>query len=92
MTPEDAETDGDTWTISSTAVLDVFESAERSYLEADEIAESLDCDPSLVVDELRKLESSGRVASRQSVGRVLWWDPAGTTSPRDGIAVDQNIF
>lgn len=62
-----------TETVTPDAVLDVFEAVEGPVVTSGDVAEALDCSRDTARRKLRELESVGRVASRTTAGRVVWW-------------------
>ncbi|WP_121744024.1 HTH domain-containing protein [Natronorubrum halophilum] len=73
----------DTTTLAD--VLDVFDAVEGPVVTSGDIAESLDCSRETARRKLRALEEDGRVASRKTAGRVVWWrtDPTATDGDVD---------
>ncbi len=66
------------------AVLGVFESVDGPVVTSGDVAEALDCSRDTARRKLRALQARGRVASRTTAGRVVWW----LVAPRDPRGVD----
>jgi len=54
-------------------VLTVFESVDGPIVTSADVAEAFDCSRETARRKLRTLEDQGRVASRKTAGRVVWW-------------------
>lgn len=77
-----------TETITLDSVLDVFETVDGPVVTSGDVAESLECSRETARRKLRTLEEQGRVASRKTAGRVVWWivdeqEPARGVDPDD---------
>ena len=72
-----------TETVTPEAVLDVFEAVDGPVVTSGDVAEALDCSRDTARRKLRELESAGRVASRTTAGRVVWWLADTRTEPSD---------
>lgn len=82
------ETGRYTETVTPGAVLDVFESVDGPVVTSGDVADALDCSRETARRKLRTLETNGRVASRKTAGRVIWWpvddpEPATEINPDD---------
>lgn len=62
-----------TETVSLGDVLGVVETIQGPVVTSGDIAESLDCSHETARRKLRRLEEQGRLASRKTAGRVVWW-------------------
>lgn len=60
-------------TVSLEDVLGVFGAVKGPVVTSGDVAESLDCSRETARRKLRALEEQGRVASRKTAGRVVWW-------------------
>ncbi|PGF16635.1 hypothetical protein CP556_11245 [Natrinema sp. CBA1119] len=79
-----------TETVTVDAVLGVFESVDGPVVTSGDVAEALECSRETARRKLRTLESQGRVASRKTAGRVIWWlvedsEPIGEINPDDSF-------
>lgn len=77
-----------TETVTLDDVLGVFETVEGPVVTSGDVAEALDCSRETARRKLRTLEEQGRVASRKTAGRVVWWvvnaqEPARGVDPGD---------
>lgn len=77
-----------TETVTLADVLGVFEDVEGPVVTSGDVAEARDCSRETARRKLRTLEEQGRVASRKTAGRVVWWivddqDPARGVDPDD---------
>lgn len=73
-------------TVTPEDVLGVFETVEGPVVTSGDVAEVLDCSPETARRKLGTLEGQGRVASRKTAGRVVWWiveEPARGIDPDD---------
>jgi biotin operon repressor len=75
-------------TVTLDDVLGVFESVEGPVVTSGDVADALECSRETARRKLRTLEEQGRVASRKTAGRVVWWvvddqDPARGVDPDD---------
>lgn len=86
---------GDSGQYSETVTLDatmaVFETVEGPVVTSSDVAESLDCSRETARRKLRALEEQGRVASRKTAGRVVWWASDDERSVR-GIDPDDSFW
>jgi hypothetical protein len=62
-----------TETVTPDDVLGVFEAVAGPVVTSGDVAEALDCSRETARRKLRTLEARGRVASRKTAGRVVWW-------------------
>lgn len=62
-----------TETVTLDAVLGIFEDVAGPVVTSGDVAEALDCSRETARRKLRTLEEQGRVASRKTAGRVVWW-------------------
>lgn len=90
MSREREDTGRYTETATLDDVLDVFESVEGPVVTSGDVAEALDCSRETARRKLRTLEERGRVASRKTAGRVVWWvgderEPARGIDPDDAF-------
>jgi len=60
-------------TISPGDVLGVFGTVDGPVVTSGDVADALDCSRETARRKLRTLEEWGRVASRKTAGRVVWW-------------------
>lgn len=67
-------------------VLGVFEAVEGPVVTSGDVTEALDCSRETARRKLRALEAQGRVASRKTAGRVVWW----TVRDHDAAGIDQD--
>lgn len=63
-------------------VLDVFELIEGPVVTSGDVAHILDCSHETARRKLRALEGGGRLASRKTAGRVVWWVVDDRETPR----------
>lgn len=75
-------------TVTPDDVFGVFETVDGPVVTSGDIAEALDCSRETARRKLRTLEEHGRVASRKTAGRVVWWivdeqEPARGVNPDD---------
>jgi hypothetical protein len=68
--------------VESVALEDVLEAFDRvrgPVVTSSDVAELLDCSPETARRKLGELRDRGRVESRETAGRVVWWrtDPDG---------------
>ena len=84
----------DTGRYVETVVLDdvrrVFETVDGPVVTSGDVARSLECSRETARRKLRILEERGRVASRETAGRVVWWvvesqEPARGIDPDDPV-------
>lgn len=80
-----------TETVTLDAVLDVFKSVEGPVVTSGDVAEARGCSRETARRKLRTLEDQGRVASRKTAGRVVWWivDPQ---APASGVDPDDPFW
>jgi hypothetical protein len=62
-----------TETVTLQGVLDVFGSVDGPVVTSGDVADELDCSRETARRKLRTLEDQGRLASRKTAGRVVWW-------------------
>lgn len=62
-----------TETVTPGDVLGVFEIVDGPVVTSGDVAETLDCSRETARRKLRTLEQRGRIASRKTAGRVVWW-------------------
>jgi len=60
-------------TVTLDDVLDVFDAVDGPVVTSADVAEALDCSRETARRKLRTLEEDGRVNSRKTAGRVVWW-------------------
>lgn len=60
-------------TVTAGDVLGVFDAVEGPVVTSGDVAEALDCSRETARRKLRTLEERGRIASRKTAGRVVWW-------------------
>lgn len=60
-------------TVTLGAVLDVFELVNGPVVTSGDVAEALDCARETARRKLQTLEEQGRVSSRKTAGRLVWW-------------------
>lgn len=73
MSREREDTGRYTETVTPDDVIGVFEAVEGPVVTSSDVAEALDCSRETARRKLRTLEEQGRVASRKTAGRVVWW-------------------
>lgn len=69
----------------------VFESVEGPVVTSSDVADRLDCSRETARRKLRTLEKRGRVASRKTAGRLVWWLVDGVQST-SGIDPDDAFW
>lgn len=62
-------------------VLAVFERVEGPVVTSGDVADHLECSRETARRKLRELEERGRLASRLTAGRVVWWQADGGHRP-----------
>lgn len=67
-------------TVTLDDVLGVFEAVEGPVVTSGDVADALDCSRETARRKLRTLEEQGRVASRKTAGRVVWWGVNGESA------------
>lgn len=72
-------------------VLTVFASVDGPVVTSGDVAETLDCSRETARRKLRHLEERGRVASRKTAGRVVWWRVESEPSP-SGVDPDDPFW
>jgi len=77
-----------TETVTLQAVLDVFESVDGPIVTSGDVADELDCSRETARRKLRTLEDQGRLTSRKTAGRVVWWQVESSPSARNVDASD----
>ncbi|MFC5133778.1 MULTISPECIES: HTH domain-containing protein [Haloferacaceae] len=55
------------------AVLGVFGTVEGPVVTSGDVAEALDCSRETARRKLHTLEARGRIAGRETAGRIVWW-------------------
>jgi hypothetical protein len=60
-------------TVTPEDVFGVFETVDGPVVTSGDVAEALDCSRDTARRKLAVLEDRGRVASRETAGRVVWW-------------------
>lgn len=80
-----------TETVTLDDVLGVFQTVEGPVVTSGDVADALDCSRETARRKLRPLEERGRVASRKTAGRVVWWLADERTSAR-GIDPDDAFW
>lgn len=70
-----------TETVTLEKVLEVFEIVAGPVVTSGDVAEALECSRETARRKLRTLEEQGRVASRKTAGRVVWWVVSDGESP-----------
>jgi len=73
MSREREDTGRYTETVTLDGVLSVFETVDGPVVTSGDVAEALDCSRETARRKLRTLEEQGKVASRKTAGRVVWW-------------------
>lgn len=73
MSREREDTGRYTETVAPEDVLAVFERVTGPVVTSGDVAEALGCSRETARRKLRALEERGRVASRKTAGRVVWW-------------------
>lgn len=79
-----------TETVALDDVLGVFETVRGPVVTSGDVADALDCSRETARRKLRTLDDQGRVASRKTAGRVVWWvvderEPAHGIDPDDAF-------
>lgn len=72
-------------------VLGVFEAVAGPVVTSGDVAEALDCSRETARRKLRTLDEQGRVASRKTAGRVVWW-VADTQASTHGVDADDPFW
>lgn len=90
MSREREDTGRYTETVTLDDVLGVFETVDGPVVTSGDVAEARDCSRETARRKLRTLEEQGRVASRKTAGRVVWWvvdehAPARGVDPKDSF-------
>lgn len=73
MSREREDTGRYTETVTLDDVLGVFESVDGPVVTSGDVAEALDCSRETARRKLAALGDQGRIASRKTAGRVVWW-------------------
>lgn len=74
MSKDDREDSGRfTVTVTLGDVLGVFDAVAGPVVTSGDVADALDCSRETARRKLRTLEDEGRVAGRETAGRVVWW-------------------
>lgn len=89
MSREREESGRYTETVTERDVLGVFAAVRGPVVTSGDVADELDCSRETARRKLRALESDGRVASRKTAGRVVWWrvddGDTGSVDPEDAF-------
>lgn len=64
-------------------VLGVFGRVDGPVVTSGDVADALDCSRETGRRKLTTLEAQGRVASRKTAGRVIWWLTESPTDPSE---------
>jgi len=80
-----------TETVSLDEVFDVFGVVDGPIVTSGDVADTLDCSPETARRKLRTLAEQGRVASRKTAGRVVWW-LVDDVSPVHGVDSDDPFW
>jgi hypothetical protein len=78
-----------TETVTLENVLGVFKAVDGPVVTSGDVADALECSRETARRKLRRLESAGRVGSRKTAGRVVWWTTDGV---RGGDVVADDPF
>lgn len=62
-----------TETVTHDDVIDVFETVDGPVVTSGDVAEALDCSRETARRNLTEFEERGRIDSRKTAGRVVWW-------------------
>jgi hypothetical protein len=62
-----------TESVDPESVLSVFDTVEGPVVTSGDVAEERGCSTETARRKLRELESRGRLQSRETAGRVVWW-------------------
>lgn len=73
MSREREESGRYTETVTLDDVLGVFETVDGPVVTSGDVATALDCSRETARRKLGTLQKQGRVASRKTAGRVVWW-------------------
>ncbi len=74
MSREREETGRYTETVTLDDVLGVFETVDGPVVTSGDVADALACSRETARRKLRTLDAQGRLASRKTAGRVVWWE------------------
>lgn len=91
MRPDRDDAGNFTDAISLDSVLDVFDDVEGPVVTSGDVAEALKCSRETARRKLGTLENQGRVASRKTGGRSVWWIVDSTEGP-NGINQDDPFW
>lgn len=84
MSKEDRDEHGRyTQTVSLEDVLGVFEDVDGPVITSGDVAQALDCSRETARRKLNTLSEQGRIASRRTAGRVIWWIVDERTVPQE---------
>ncbi|WP_458210985.1 HTH domain-containing protein [Haladaptatus sp. NG-SE-30] len=76
-------------TVTHADVLAIFEEVKGPVVTSGDVADALECSRETARRKLGQLEDQGRVNSRQTAGRVVWWlvdeDSVNEVDPSDPI-------
>jgi len=90
MEPERDEAGNYTETVTLDAVLGVFRHVDGPVVTSADVADRMGCSRETARRKLRTLEDRGRIDSRKTAGRVVWWlvepeRPVGEIDPEDPL-------
>jgi len=88
MSREREDTGRYTETVTLDAVLGVFEDVEGPVVTSGDVAEALDCSRETARRKFRTLEEHGRIASRKTAGRMVWWLVASEPTSEEAREID----
>lgn len=88
MSREREDTGRYTETVALEDVLRTFDEVDGPVVTSGDVAETLDCSRETARRKLATLEEQGRIASRKTAGRVVWWiidsrEEANDVNPED---------
>lgn len=83
MSREREDTGRYTETVTLDDVFGVFETVAGPVVTSGDVADALECSRETARRKLRTLDDRGRVASRKTAGRVVWWIVDDRASARD---------
>ncbi|WP_275738572.1 HTH domain-containing protein [Halorhabdus sp. SVX81] len=76
-----------TRTVTLDDVIGVFETVDGPVVTSGDVAEALECSRETARRKLGSLKEQGRIASRKTAGRVVWWR---IDSPEEGAEIDDD--
>jgi len=91
MSREREDTGRYTETVTLDDVLGVFGGVDGPVVTSGDVADALDCSRETARRKLRTLEERGRLASRKTAGRVVWWTVA-EREPARGVDPDDPFW